>query len=117
MQFLAIYKTPQHVLEEWMKTDPEVQKQEMKKMEQEWDAWLEQHKTSIVGETAAAGKTKLVTADGSSDTKNDIMMYSIVEAESPEAAAKIFEGHPHFQIPGSTIEIMKSTPVSLMKAG
>ncbi|HEY4489256.1 MAG TPA: hypothetical protein VJA87_02120 [Candidatus Paceibacterota bacterium] len=115
MQFLAIYKTPQRIIEEWMKTDSEVQKQQMEKMQQEWDTWLEEHKASIVGETAAAGKTKLVNANGTSDAKNDIMMYSIVEAESPEEAAKIFESHPHFQIPESTIEVMKSTPVSEMQ--
>lgn len=35
------------------------------------------------------------------------MMYSIVDAETPEDAAKIFEGHPHFGVPGATIEVMQ----------
>lgn len=115
MRFLVIYRTPHHQIDEWMKLDPEVQKQEMEKMNQEWDAWNEKHKDSLIGETAAAGKTTLIDANGVSDIKNDIMMYSIVEAESAEAAAELFKDHPHFQIPESTIEIMKSTPFSALE--
>jgi hypothetical protein len=33
------------------------------------------------------------------------MLYSIIEAESHEAAAKAFESHPHLGIPQSSIEI------------
>jgi hypothetical protein len=35
------------------------------------------------------------------------MLYSFVEAESHEAAAKAFENHPHLQIPQSSIEVME----------
>ena len=38
--------------------------------------------------TEAAGKTKAVTSAGIGDLKNDIMLYSIVEAENHDAAAK-----------------------------
>lgn len=87
----------------------------MKNMNAAWDAWTEAHKDALVGETAALGKTKIVSTDGVVDAKNDIMMYTIVEAESPEAAAEIFKDHPHFQIPESTIEVMKCTPLSAMQ--
>ena len=56
--------------------------------------------------TEAGGKTKRVTASGVSDTRNDIMLYSFVEAESHEAAANAFENHPHLQIPQASIEVM-----------
>jgi hypothetical protein len=46
----------------------------------------------------AMRKTKLVNTGGTSDTKNDIMLYSVVQSESHEAAAKSFERHPHLQI-------------------
>jgi len=61
----------------------------------------------IVDVGAGVGKTKLVNNQGTFDTKNDIMLYSLVEAESHEAAAKSFEGHPHLQIPQSSIEVME----------
>ena len=58
--------------------------------------------------------SKRVTASGVSDTKNDIILYSFVEAESHEAAAKAFENHPHLQIPQSSIEIMYVRPMGAM---
>jgi hypothetical protein len=107
MKFLVLYKTPVSVLEGWMQTPEEERKEMEKKMKDGWDAWLKEHAANVK-ETAGAGKTKLVTKDGVSDTKNDIMMYSIVEADSHEAAAKMFEGHPHLDIPEATIEIMQA---------
>ena len=62
--------------------------------------------------TEAVGKTKRVTAAGVSDTKNDIILCSFVEAESHDAAARAFENHPHLQIPQSSIEIMYVRPMS-----
>lgn len=42
------------------------------------------------------------------------MLYSIVEAESHEAAAQAFENHPHLQIPQASIEIMEISPIGEM---
>jgi len=65
----------------------------------------------MIRETVAVGKTKVVSSTGVEDSRNGLMLYSIVEAESHEAAAKAFEGHPHFGIPGATIEIMAIRPM------
>jgi len=38
--------------------------------------------------------------------------YVLVQAESHEAAAKMFERHPHFTIfPGDSVEIMEVLPI------
>jgi len=39
------------------------------------------------------------------------MLYAVVEADSHEAAARTFEGHPHLQIPQSSIEVMEINPL------
>ena len=75
-------------------------------MQTEWNAWMEAHKDVIV-ESAGVGKPKRITKDGIEDGRNDIMMYSFVEAESLEAAADLFKDHPHFGIPGGWIEVMQ----------
>ena len=80
------------------------------KMRAAWDAWLREHAAAIRG-TEAGGKTKRVSSDGITDIKNDIMLYAFVEAESHEAAAKLFEQHPHLQIPQSSIEVMEVRPM------
>lgn len=105
-QFIVLYMAPAKVLEDWAKTDPEKRKTEEKKMQEDWGAWMKAHAKMFAGKTAGVGKTKRVTSSGVADAKNDIMLYSIVEASSHEAAAKEFEGHPHLGIPEAWIDIM-----------
>ena len=105
-KFIALYLAPASVLADWAKTDPEIRKVAEQKMQAEWRQWMSDH-SKIITLTEAGGKTKRVTASGVSDTKNDIMLYSFVAAESHEAAAKSFENHPHLQIPQSSIEVME----------
>lgn len=53
------------------------------------------------------GKTKKVTECGIEDVGNEIGGFMVVKADSHEAAAKLFEQHPHFTIfPGERVEIM-----------
>jgi hypothetical protein len=88
-----------------MKTPQEERQIAEKKMKEDWDTWTASH-SKMIKETSAGGKTKRVNASGVSDAKNDIMLYSIIEAESHDAAAQAFVGHPHLSIPQATIEIM-----------
>lgn len=96
-----------------MQKPEEDRKADETKMMEEWNAWMAEHGNAVL-ETAGAGKTKRVTASGVEDARNDIMLYSIVEAESHDAAAALFAGHTHFQIPEASIEIMNINP---LKAG
>jgi hypothetical protein len=58
------------------------------------------------------GKTKKVAEHGIEDTTNQLGAFTLVRAESHEAAAKLFEKHPHFSIfPGDSVEIMPILPV------
>lgn len=105
MKFFVTYQMPHTGLDEWMKLPEEERKKQENDMKNEWDAWMASHKDALT-ETAGVGKPKRITKEGTADTRNDLMMYSFVEAESLEAAAKMFEGHPHFGIPGAWIEVM-----------
>lgn len=93
-----------------MAKPPEERKEVEEKMKGEWDAWTAENASSLI-ETGGVGKTVRVDANGVTATKNDLMMYSMVQADSPEAAAQLFAGHPHLGIPEATIEIM---PVKAM---
>ncbi len=105
MKFFVTYQMPHAGLDEWMKLPEEERKSQEAQMSADWDAWAASHKDFLL-ETAGVGKPKRVSADGVADARNDLMMYSFVEAQSQEAAAEVFKGHPHFGIPGGTIEIM-----------
>jgi hypothetical protein len=105
-KFLVLYLAPVHVLADWAKTDPATKKSAEEKMKAEWIRWMGEH-SKMITLTEEAGKTKAITTSGITDTKNDIMLYSIVEAESHDSAAKAFANHPHLQIPQSSIQVME----------
>ena len=112
-KYLVTYLAPAAVIDDWKTNDPEKRKQAEEKMQSEWKKWMSDHAKMLV-DNAGVGKTKRVTAQGTSDTRNDIMLYAVVEADSHDAAAKTFEGHPHLQIPQSSIEVMEINPLSGM---
>ena len=59
-----------------------------------WKAWVEKHQAAIVGMGGPLGKTKKVTQRGIEDVSNEMGAYTVVRAESHEAAAKLFETIP-----------------------
>ncbi|MGE3249249.1 MAG: hypothetical protein AB7J28_14955 [Hyphomonadaceae bacterium] len=74
--------------------------------------WGEKHASSIVVQGGPLGGTKRVGKEGVSDIKNNLAGYIVIEAPSHEAAAQMFEGHPHFSIfPGDSVEVMPCLPI------
>jgi hypothetical protein len=110
-KFLVTYLAPASVIDEWKKTEPKQRKEAEEKMQGDWRKWMGDHMKIFADKGAGVGKIKRVTSQGTTDTRNDIMLYAIVEAESHEAAARTFEGHPHLQIPQASIEVMEINPL------
>ena len=80
-----------------------------------WHGWMQEHQASLVHAGGPLGKTKQIASDGVDDISNDIGGFVIVRADSPEAAAALFENHPHFSIfPGEGVEVMPVMPVPAM---
>ena len=77
-----------------------------------WGKWVAAKGQSIVDMGTPLGKTKRISDQGISGTVNQIVAYTIVQAESHEAAAQLFEKHPHFTIfPGDSVEVMECLPI------
>ncbi|WGS19806.1 MULTISPECIES: hypothetical protein [unclassified Bradyrhizobium] len=77
-----------------------------------WGAWVEKHHDAIVEMGGPLGKTKKVDANAIADITNAMTGFTVVRAASHEAAAKLFENHPHFTIfPGEAVEIMPVLPI------
>ena len=114
-KFLVTYLAPASVIDEWKKTDPEKRRPAEEKMQSDWKKWMSDHHDIFIDKGAGVGKTRRVTAQGSAAGRNDIMLYAIVQAESHEAASRMFEGHPHLGIPQSSIEVMEIHPLPGMK--
>jgi hypothetical protein len=90
---MVLYMASGPEFEKMMKNStPEQQKKGM----DAWMKWMNANKTSIVEGGAPLGKTKRVDSNGASNTKNEVGGYSVVQAESHDAATKIFgKDHPH----------------------
>jgi hypothetical protein len=77
-----------------------------------WKAWVEKHQAVIVAMGGPLGKTKKVDSSGIADISNEMGAFTVVRAGSHEAAAKLFDNHPHFAIfPGEWVEIMPILPI------
>jgi hypothetical protein len=107
-RYFVLFSIPAKVVEEWKRnTPPEKMKAASDDMMGAWQKWMEQNGKSIVDRGTPLGKTKRVSAQGVSDIRNDLNWYLIVDADSHNAAAKMFATHPHLQIPEASIEVME----------
>ncbi|OYV01564.1 MAG: hypothetical protein CFE45_04285 [Burkholderiales bacterium PBB5] len=112
--FMAVYTGSPDAMQRagWDQLSPEVQQQRMAAGIQAWHAWVKAHQADIVDLGGPLGTTKRVSAQGVADVRNALSGYTIVRAESHEAAARLFEQHPHFtHFPGDAVEIMAVLPV------
>jgi hypothetical protein len=113
-KFLAVYtgspSSPRKA--QWDAMDEAKRKQTEASGIKAWGDWMTAHKAVIVESGGPLGKTKRAAAQGVSDIKNSMTGFVVVQAESHDAAAKLFVNHPHFSIfPGDSVEIMECLPI------
>jgi hypothetical protein len=79
---------------------------------QAWNDWMARNASRIVDTGGPLGKTKKVSSAGIADIQNHLSGYVVIEADDHMAAARLFEGHPHFSIfPGDGVEVMPCMPI------
>ena len=113
-KFLAIYLGSPAAMEKsgWNTMDEAKRKKLEASGMKAWGDWMSTHQAAIVETGGPLGKTKRAAAQGISDIKNSMSGYVVVQADSHEAAARMFERHPHFTIfPGDSVEIMEVLPI------
>lgn len=113
-RFLAIYIGTATALEkaQWEKLDEKKRKELEASGIKAWMEWGIANAAVIVDQGSPLGKTKRASTQGITDIKNSMTGYVIVQAESHEAAARLFENHPHFTIfTGDSVEIMECLPL------
>jgi len=112
--FLAVFlgsKTSGRMLA-WMAMPEAEQKDVMQKGLAAWHGWMNKHKDALVFAGGPLGKTKRISASGIADISNAMGGFVVLKADSHEAAAKLFENHPHFAIfPGEGVEVMPVLPI------
>jgi hypothetical protein len=112
--FLAIYLGTPETREKsgWNQLDEATRRSKEAAGIKAWGDWMRDHASSLVVEGGPVGKTKRASAQGVGDVRNDIVGFVVVKAESHDAAARMFEKHPHFALfPGEAVEIMECLPI------
>jgi hypothetical protein len=79
-----------------------------------WQAWHAKCKDAILDLGAPLGGAVRVDAGGPAPEHSAISGYSILQAASKEDAVKLMEGHPHFHMPGASIQILEVVPMPNM---
>jgi hypothetical protein len=99
-------------MDQWKAMDPGQRKEKETAGVAAWKQWVAAHQGAIVDQGTPLGTTKQVSNSGVSDIHNNLTAYTVVQADSHEAAARMFEGHPHFTVfPGESVEVMECLPL------
>jgi hypothetical protein len=112
--FLAVFtgNMTSPAMQAWMAMPEADRKAREKEGFAGWQAWMQKHHDVIVTMGGPLGKTKSITKAGVADIRNALSGFLVVRADSHEAAAKLFENHPHFAIfPGEGVEVMPVLPI------
>ena len=110
--FLAVFMGTSAAMKKWDKLPAKIQSEREAAGMQAWGAWVAKNKKAIVYMGAPLGPTKRVSRRGVKNTSNEMAAFTVVQAASLAAAAKLFKDHPHFMIfPGEAVEIMECLPI------
>jgi hypothetical protein len=113
-KFLAIYtgSATSTNRARWDRLDEAERKRRTAQGVKAWQEWMSAHRSAVLDGGGPLGRTRQVSTAGIADIRNAMAAYVMVQAESHEAAARLFENHPHFSIfPGDAVEIMEVLPV------
>lgn len=101
-KYLVLYHMPTSFVEMAKNADPA----EMKAGMEAWMAWFARCGDHLVDMGTQLSGGRRLTASGSSPSQRNVVCYSIVQAESMEAAEALLADHPHLACsPDCEIEV------------
>jgi hypothetical protein len=111
-KYLVLYRSEGALtgmsVEERMKTTPQEQ---MAAGMAAWQAWYESSKDAVIDLGAPLGNSTTIVGGSAKPDKTSITGFSLVLAESVAAATELMKNHPHFHMPGASIEILEYVPI------
>jgi hypothetical protein len=76
-----------------------------------WEAWYKSTGGAVVDLGAPLDKSTTLTGGSSAAEKTAITGYSILQAESIDDAVALLKAHPHFHMPGSSVQVLECVPM------
>ncbi|HZQ87041.1 MAG TPA: hypothetical protein VFA83_19510 [Acidimicrobiales bacterium] len=104
-KYLVLYRSPVSPREMMANTTPEQAQAGM----EGWMRWAGQAGGAIADLGSPLASVAMVGK--AADSGTPIGGFSVLEAESTEAVKKLLDGHPHFDGPDGTIEVLEFLPI------
>ena len=99
-KFLVLYRAPIAASEQLSKVTPEQAKQGMDL----WRAWGKKAAAAIVD---MGSPLERVASLGGSASPGHVGGFSVLQGSSVDDVKRQLEGHPHFKMPGASIEVFE----------
>jgi hypothetical protein len=109
-KYLVLYRSSVPATEQMATSDPEAAKAGMEL----WMTWAGRVGNAMADMGSPLGSVATVTATGSSAKASSPFIggFSVLEADSVDAAKKLLDDHPHFHAPGDpSIEMLEFLPI------
>ncbi|MFL5738448.1 MAG: hypothetical protein ACJ76P_14120 [Actinomycetota bacterium] len=104
--FFVLYSSPVTYAEQMEMSTPEDMKAGMSK----WNEWGQKVGDALLDFGKPLGESNRVAGGSTSPGEADARGYSIIEANSLEAATKMVEDHPHLHQPDGWIDVFEMMP-------
>ena len=107
-KFMILYRAPVSAREQLAGATPEQQQAGM----EAWRVWAEKVGYAIADLGAPLAHTTHI-GPGTPGT-DEVTGYSILTAGSADEVQTLLDGHPHFMMPGASIEVLELIPIGDM---
>ena len=107
-KYIVLYHMPADAMANMPEQTPEQMQEAMKP----WMEWAQNCGDALVDLGTPLANGQALSQSGSSASTKDVAGYSILEADSLDAAKKLLEGHPHMTWnPACSIEVHEAMPL------
>jgi hypothetical protein len=105
--YIVLYNAPVSASEQMENNDPEMAAAVM----QAWNDWSARVGSGVVDLGTPLGNGRRVTEGGAGEANTEVAGYSILQADDIDSAVALLDGHPHLQMPGSSIEVHEALEI------
>lgn len=105
--YVVLYNAPISAAVQMESNDPDMAAAVM----QAWNDWSVKAGSGIVDLGTPLGNGRRVTSGGAADADAGVAGYSILQAADIDSAVALLEGHPHLQMPGSSIDVHETLEI------
>jgi hypothetical protein len=105
--YVVMYNAPVSAAAQIESNDPDMAAAVM----QAWNDWSARAGSGIVDLGTPLANSRRVTSGGAAEAGTEVAGYSILQAADIDSAVALLDGHPHLQMPGSSIDVYETLEI------